>query len=179
MRGFGGLTEAIDAMLASAGLSLPPWAFPALLVVVFIFLLPHIRQNQRTQRARQIIRERSEAGGTTTDTFHSELLNLASGHAVTLLVIANEAHKFGQIPMAKKALTALEATGRYRTETHRLRTVLFGPPPVHPEAEYAAIEKLMDQELWGLASTRILRAQQHWPHEPRLARWLAEVPEEE
>jgi len=179
MRGFGGLTEAIDAMLASAGLSLPPWAFPALLGVGFIFLLPHIRQNQRTQRARKLIRERSESGGTATETFHRELLDLASGHAVTLLVIANEAHKFGQIPMAKKALTALEATGRYRTETHRLRTLLFGPPPVHPEAEYAAIEKLMDQELWGLASTRIRRAQQHWPHEQRLANWLNQMPREE
>jgi hypothetical protein len=81
--------------------------------------------------------------------------------------------------MAKKALTALEATGRYPTETHQLRTVLFGPPPVHPEAEYAAIENLMDQALWSLATTRILRAQQHWPQEPRLARWLEEIPEEE
>jgi len=179
MRGFGGLTEAIDAMLGSAGLSLPPWAFPALLVVGFVFMLPHIRQNQRTDRARKLIRERSETGGAATDAFHHELLEIAAGHPVTLLVIAHEAHKYGQIPMAKKALKELEASGRYRTETHRLRTLLFGPPPVHPEAEYAAIEKLVDQELWGLAANRIRRAQQHWPHEPRLARWLEQMPTEE
>lgn len=179
MRGFGGMTEAIDALVASTGLSFPPWAFPALLVVCFLFLLPHIRQNQRTQQARRLIRERSESGGAASNTFHKELLKLASGHAVTLLVIANEAHKYGQIPMAKKALTALEATRTYRTETHQLRTLLYGAPPVHPEAEYAVIEKLIDQELWGLASNRIRRAQKHWPHEPRLAKWLMEMPKEE
>ena len=40
MRGFGGLTEAVDALLGSFGVSVQPWFFPALLAACFVLLFP-------------------------------------------------------------------------------------------------------------------------------------------
>ena len=131
MRGFGGLTEAIDSLLASVGVSLPPWAFPALLVAGFVALFPHIRQNQRTNKARIKIRECSESGGGNDPHFQQELFDLAHGHTVTLNVIATEAHKYGLLDIAKRALRELQASGGRASDIHRLHRLLHGPPPVH------------------------------------------------
>jgi len=179
MRGFGGLTEAIDSLLVSMGLSLPPWAFPALLAMGFAALFPHIRQNQRTHSARQLIRERSESGGSGSAAFESELLALANGHPTTLTVIVTEAHKYGLLGLAKNALAVLQQAGGNNTDIHRLRLLLYGPPPVHPEAEYAVVEKLLAQGLHSLASTRIQKALQHWPNDEQLHRLQAQASSEE
>ena len=131
MRGFGGLTEAIDSLLASVGVTLPPWAFPALLVAAFVALFPHIRQNQRTNKVRIKIRECSESGGSNDSQFHQELFELAHGHAVNLNVIATEAHKYGLLDIAKRALRELQASGGRASDIHRLHLLLYGPPPAH------------------------------------------------
>ena len=179
MRGFGGLTEAIDSLLASVGVSLPPWAFPALLVAGFVALFPHIRQNQRTNKARIKIRECSESGGGNDPHFQQELFDLAHGHTVTLNVIATEAHKYGLLDIAKRALRELQASGGRASDIHRLHRLLHGPPPVHPEAEYAVIENLMAQGLNASAVARTHSAQQHWPNDPQLKRYAATLAAEE
>ena len=179
MKGFGGLTEAIDSLLSSAGLSLPPWAIPAVLVLAFGLLLPHIRQNQRTHRARILIRERSEHGGGHPTSFHDELIALANDHAVTLSVIAHEAHKYGFLTLAKRAYQELRRVGADPTELHKLHRTLYGPPPVHPEAEYAAIELQLEQGLNELAAKRINSALAHWPHDARLQKYAETLGAEE
>lgn len=179
MRGFGGLTDALDSLLASAGVSLPPWAVPAVFVALFIALLPHIRQNQRTSRVRVLLRERSELGGTGSEEFHRELFELANGHTATLNVLANEAQKYGFLDLAKKALTALAAAGGHPSDLHRLHRSLYGTPPVHPESEYAAIESLLAQGLTALAEKRIETASHHWPGDQRLLELRLKATKEE
>jgi hypothetical protein len=163
MRGFGGMTDAIDTLLATAGVSVPTWFFPALLAIGFAFLFPHIRQNQRTQRARERIQQRAEQGGGTQPAFREELLELANGHPTTLLVIATEAYKRGLLQLSKTALTALERTGKHKGDARLLRKQLDGPPRVHPQAEVAAIEMLCSQGLFIMATKRLDRAKQDWP----------------
>ena len=179
MRGFGGLTEAIDSVLGSFGVSLPPWAFPALLVVGFVALFPHIRQNQRTNKARIKIRECSESGGSTDPQFQQSLFELAHDHPITLNVIATEAHKYGLLDIAKRALRELQAAGGSPSDVHRLHRLLYGPPPVHPEAEYAVIENLIAQGLHATATSRTRSAQQHWPNDPHLQRYADKLAAEE
>ena len=179
MRGFGGLTDALDSLLASAGVNLPPWAVPAVFVGLFIALLPHIRQNQRTSKVRVLIRERSESGGSGTEEFHQELFKLANGHAVTLNVLANEAQKYGFLDLAKKALVELTAAGGHPSDLHRLHRALYGPPPVHPASEYAAIESLLNQGLSALAEKRIDAALHHWPGDHQLLQLRSRVHAEE
>lgn len=164
MRGFGGLTDALDSLLGSAGISVQPWFFPALLMVAFGLLLPHIRQNQRTQRAREAIRKSVEEGGAASDTLREEVMSLANGHPTTLLVIAGEAHKRGFLELTRRALKALEQTGKYKREARQLRHTIDGPPPVHPEGELAVLETLIEQGLLGMARKRLERAERHWPH---------------
>lgn len=179
MNGVGGLTEAIDSLLGSAGLTLPPWAIPAVLVVAFGFLLPHIRQNQRTHRARVRIREWSEHGGGSPLEFHDEIIALANGHSVTLSVIAHEAQKYGFLALAKRAYQELTSVGADPTELHKLHRALYGPPPVHPEAEYAAIELHIEQGLLQLAANRIDSALTHWPGDARLLAYAEQLAAEE
>jgi hypothetical protein len=179
MRGFGGLTEARDSVMASLGLSLPPWAIPAVFVLLFLGLFPHIRQNQRTHKARILIRERSESGGSASSEFHSQLLELANGHPVTLGVIVHEAHKYGLLNLAKTALHALKNAGGKPGELQRLHRLLYGPPPVHPEGEYAAIETLIQQKLFSLATERVNKALRHWPDDRQLTILADRIPSEE
>ncbi len=179
MRGLGGITDAINSLLGSAGIEVQPWFFPAILLLGFSALVPHIRQNQRTQQAREKIREVAEDGGAANDQLHEQILTLAHGHPTTLLVITTEAQKRGLLVLAKRAFTLLEQTGKHRPDVRRLRNLLMGPPPLHPEAENAAIEKLLDQGLIGMARTRLDRARTNWPHHPDWDQWEAKLSVEE
>ena len=163
MRGAGGITDAINSLLGSAGISLPPWAFPAVLVFGFLWLLPRIRQNQRTHKARKMIQERTAKGGARSSEVHDEILDLANGHPITLVVIADEAHRRGLNDLARKALRSLELTGKRIADIRRLRAQIDGPAPIFPEAEQEAIVSLMDKGLSGLAQKKIDRARVHWP----------------
>lgn len=171
MRGFGGLTEALDALLGSLGVSVQPWFFPLLLAAGFVLLFPQIRQNQRTQKARESIRRAADDGGANTESFQNDLFALANDHPTTLLVICTEAQKRGLLKLARAALKRLEATRKYRTEVVRLRQQLAGPPRVHPEAEIAAIETLYEQGLTDMARTRLERAQRDWPGRAEWDTW--------
>ncbi|MAY81001.1 MAG: hypothetical protein CL930_09485 [Deltaproteobacteria bacterium] len=168
MRGFGGMTEALDSLIGSAGLQIEPWTIPAVLVVGFLFLLPQIKQNQRTNLARQRIRELAHDGGANSDKEHAALLALSKNHPITLVVIADEAHRRGMLSLTKKATFALEQTGKRTSDVHRLRLLLNGPAPTHPESEIAIIEKLVSQGLIPLAQNRLERALQYWPSNTRL-----------
>ena len=164
MNGVGGITDAIDSLLASAGLTLPPWLLPAILLVAFAFLLPHIRQNQRTHKARKMIHERTALGGARSASVHQEILDLAVGNPITLVVIADEAHRRGLNDLARKALLALEQTGKRHADIRRLRTAIDGPTPIFPDAERDAIVALARKGLVGLAEKRLERARRHWPN---------------
>jgi hypothetical protein len=179
MRGLGGMTDAINALFASAGVSVPVWFFPALLGIGFAYLLPHIRQNRRTQQAREAIKTGAEEGGSAHPDFSKSVLSLAQGHPTTLLVIATEAHKRGLLGLSRDALMALESTGKYKGDCRRLRQQLDGPPPIHAEAEIAAIEKLVAQGLYGMAQVRIDRGRLHWPDRSDWADWETRMQVEE
>ena len=179
MRGLGGITDALDSLLASAGISVEPWFFPLILLCVFASLVPHIRQNQRTQRARIAIREAVENGGAGTDAFQNQIIELANGHPTTLLVITTEAQKRGLNGLAKRALRMLEHTGKHRNDSRKLRVELDGPPPLHPEAEKAAIEQLIDQRLFPAAKARLQKAQSNWPNNSEWSLWEERIRTEE
>ncbi len=177
MSGAGGITDALDSLLASAGLTLPPWLIPAVLMVGFLFLLPHIRQNQRTHKARKMIQERTALGGARSDSVHQEILDLADGNPITFVVIADEAHRRGLTELARKALRALENTGKRPADIRRLRTAIDGPMPIFPDAEKEAIIDLASKGLFGLAEKRLDRAKRHWPNQrmwPELERQIAQ-----
>ena len=165
MKGAGGITDAINSLFSSAGVTLPPWAFPAVLLFGFIWLLPHIRQNQRTHKARKMIQDRTAKGGAQSNAVHDEILSLANGHPVTLVVIADEAHRRGLVNLSRKALQALSVGGQRRADVRRLTTLIEGPAPIFPDAEREAIASLISKGLIGLAKKRLDKAKRHWPGE--------------
>ena len=179
MRGVGGITDALNSLMASAGVSVQPWFFPAIMMLIFTALIPHIRQNQRTQKAREQIRKWAENGGANSSAFQDEILDLAQGHATTLLVIGTEAHKRGVKTLAQRALHQLEQTGKHRNDARKLRAKLTGPPPLHPEAEIAAIEILIDQGLVEMARNRIEQARINWPENDAWTYWESKIASEE
>jgi hypothetical protein len=148
-------------------------------MIGFLFLLPQIKQNQRTNLARQRIRELAHDGGANSGQEHADLLALSKNHPVTLVVIADESHRRGMLSLTRKATLALEETGKRIADVQRLRLLLNGPAPIHPEGEIAAIESLHSQGLIPLAQNRLRRAQEHWPSNTKLDRLSVQLfPEE-
>ena len=83
------------------------------------------------------------------------------------------------LALTRKATSALEQTGKRIADVKRLRLLLNGPPPTHPEGEIAAIEALHKQGLIPLAQNRLKRAQEHWPSNPDLEALSAQLASEE
>ncbi len=115
-----------------------------------------------------MIQERTAKGGAQSSVIHGEILDLANNHPVTLVVIADEAHRRGLIGLARKALRRLEKTGKRVADIRRLRALIDGPAPIFPVAEEEAILSLIERGLPGLAQKKIDRARVHWP---QLAIW--------
>ena len=111
-----------------------------------------------------MIQERTTLGGARSASVHQEILELALGNPITLVVIADEAHRRGLMDLARKALRALEQTGKRPADIRRLRTAIDGPMPIFPDAERDAILDLAAKGLIGLAEKRLERARRHWPN---------------
>ena len=126
-----------------------------------------------------MIQERTARGGAQDESIHREILEVAQGHPVTLVVIADEAHRRGLAVLAKRALSALEQTGKRVADVRRLRTLLHGPAPIFPDAEEEAIESLLTKGLTGLARERLARARRHWPNNPAWQKWDEALTREE
>ena len=163
MRGQGGMTEALDALLGGFGLELPPWLLPALIGIAFLFLLPHIRQNHRTSQARKAIRAFANDGDPDPDGARAKILSMAGPQPLGLIGVADEAIRRGLVQLARDATDRLEETGKRRTDLLRLRAALDGPIPAHLEGELAAIENFIDHALYGAAKERIQRSRNYWP----------------
>ena len=164
----GGITDTLSQLLEQAGISLPEWAFPVLIGVLFLALLPLIRRNSRVHRARMIVAEIDSEKDTDRARLKAEAVALVADHPVGLVGLADEAIRRGINDLAKAALAALKTHGRPAQDIHRLQAELYGPTPAHLEGEIAAIEKLLDNGVRTAARDRLQRAASTWPDAPEL-----------
>jgi len=168
LRGLGGITDVLDQVLGLIGVEVAAWTIPAVLVLVFIALIPWIRKNHRTNEARELVRRIASEERVDRAQLQTETLSTVADHPLGLVVVADEAIRLGLHPLARLATDRLASFHGYRQDLRRLQALLDGRPRVHIEGAQAAIERLLAQGLLGAARHRLEDAQQHWPDEPGL-----------
>jgi len=173
-----GITDTLSQLLEQAGVSLPPWAFPGIIALLFLGVLPLIRRNSRVHRARLLVQEIASEQTTDRAIRKAEAIALVSDHPVGLVGLADEAIRRGVRDLAELALEELKTHGRPVPDIHRLQIELHGPPPAHLEGELAGIEQLLANGVRGAAMDRLRRAQETWPTDPALQRLATRCAEE-
>jgi hypothetical protein len=174
----GGITETLSQFLEQAGITLPPWVIPAIIVLLFIPVLPMIRRNSRVHRARVIVQRIASEEDADRALLKQEAIALVAHHPIGLVSLADEAIRRGIRDLARMALESLKVHGRPVSHIHRLHAELHGPPPAHLEGELAAIELLLDNGVVNAAQERLERAQLRWPDAPQLQNLIDRCAEE-
>jgi hypothetical protein len=174
----GGITETLSQLLEQAGVALPAWAFPAVIVLLFLTALPAIRRNSRVHRARLLVAEIASEQSVDRAARKAQAIALVADHPVGLVGLADEAIRRGVRDLATLALNQLRAHGRPVQEILRLETELHGPPPAHLQGELAAVEQLITSGAHGAAMHRLQRAQRAWPSAPELRSLASRLAEE-
>ena len=160
----GGLTDTLGALLASLGIELPSWLVPSLALLVLLVLMPVLKKNNQTRRARKLLVRSAHLGSVEREALQDRALALVVDHPQGLLALAEEAERRGLRSFARRALHEVPLTGRLRSERHRLERRMESPPPVSAEAEAAVVERLLEAGMFGAAEARFSRALARWPN---------------
>lgn len=158
-----------DKLLGAFGVTPEPWMLPAFVLTLGALSWPLVRRTQRISRARKLIADAGRATGDARVALQDQVLALVGDHPMGLVGVVEEAMRREQVPLARRALTTLVATGKERIHTKRLYAEVHGPPPTSIEAELAAIERLLDAKMLSQAERRLTRARHRWPDDERLA----------
>jgi len=158
------LSDTLNTLLAAFGLTLEPWMAPAAALLIFGLLMPLIVRGRKIKLARKRLQQASHAA-TLEDRrrLQREAFELVGDHPMGLVGVAEEALRRGMRPVAREAVALLAATGKERTMLKVLRRKVDGDKPTNPEAEAAAIERLLEAGLAGEARARFDAAAQRWP----------------
>jgi len=162
------LSDTLNRILSGLGLELEPWMAPLVAVVIALGVLPFYYRNFRTKRARKRVQAAANADLGERRRLEDEALDLVSGNPFGLMVVAEEADKRGLRKLALRALGALEATGKRRTEARLLRAKLAPDMPTTADGEALAVEKLREAGLHEQAEERLRRARQRFGDHPAL-----------
>ena len=172
-----GMKEALDALLASVGVSLPPWVAPVVALAIFSLLFPAMRRNHHTGLARKRIQAAGHERHEERQRLQAEALALVGAHPMGLVAVAEEALRREQRKLAREAVARRRATGRKRRELKKLESELDGRGAATSEAEALAIERLLRQEGPEAARARLLAARQRWPRAEALREVAAQLDE--
>ncbi len=170
MRGGAGITKAITDLLAAGGLELPPWAAPAVGLVLMVALMPWILRNMRTSQARKLAKRATFEWGQARDDMEREAISLVSNNPVGLLALAEEFARRGRYPLAREALAALpEGVPKLQRERRRLMEQMAPREPATPEAAVLVVERMLAEGMREEAGNRLTRARRRWPDSEQLA----------
>ena len=110
------MTKTIDDVVNALGLQLEPWMAPAFAVCIALIVLPFWKRNFGTKSMRKRVQAASVVHGDERARLEAEAFELVDGNPFGLMVLVEEAHTRGMRPLAERALGALDATGKRRTE---------------------------------------------------------------
>jgi len=176
--GLSGIADTLNQLLEQGGVTLAPWAIPAVIALAFLAMLPWLQQNHRLQRARSLVQAIASEREVDREALRAAALALVADHPMGLVGLADEALRQGLNDLARAALVQLKTHGKPVRDIHRLHAVIHGPPPAHLEGELAAIEKLLRNSMRSAARERLQRALRTWPDAPELSALAAAQAEE-
>ena len=170
MRGSAGILDSVAALLAAAGIDVPPWGFLAFAAAITLVLMPRILANMETGRARRLVKRSRGAEGEDRRQLEQQALEVARDRPATLVAVAEEAIRARRSPLAHEAVRRLASTGQQRQDLRRLRRELAVEPDLPRSAVAAAlvIERLLEAGADAEAQRRLRRFLRRWPDDDEL-----------
>jgi hypothetical protein len=160
---FNVIKDLAETFVQLTGVQLQAWMAPVFFLAVGIVLFPLIRRSHRVGKARKRLRLIPYRRLAERRRLEDDALGLVRGHPGGQLELAREAARLGRRDLARRALAAMEASGKLQRKRLALAREL-DPPPSHSALDaHAAIELLVREGLLDEARRRLVRAQQRWP----------------
>ncbi len=167
---FDAFSQIIRMAFDAVGIEPRPWMAVMAFLIGGVLLYPSLRDNARTARARKLLPTLIELEPDERTARAETIIELVEGNAQGLVSIADKALEHGHRPIAVRAYESLRQTkGAPRADLVRLDEALFGAAPRHPEAEAAAVERLVEAGALLRAEQRMRRARAWFPQDPALA----------
>lgn len=169
-----GLRNIVGILFSMAGVQDRPWLAPAFILGLVILFSPLILANQRTDKARRLVKE----GGTPAERVarSAEALKLVQDQPTGLQVLADEALKQGRADLVQAVIKRLEEIGR-PGDARVLQQRLRGPGPATALEACIQVEKLLGQGMNEEALRRWTEARERWPADEDLLALEAQVRE--
>lgn len=164
--------QAIPDLISVLTSFFPPEVLAILAVVLGAIAVPTWINSIRTKQLKTRLRWH---GRSHTDEererWEAEAFELAAGKGRRLVSLADEALKLNQLLMFRRALDELKATEQCPADVERLEkaTLKERPRYRHPVEAAVVIEKLIEQEMFDEARTRLVEAYGIFPGDPDLA----------
>lgn len=170
MRGMGGILDSLSSLLGAMGVTLPPWAFPVIALVVAFLLLPRIVGGLETGRARRILKRSRVVEGEARAQMEAEALRAVKDRPMGLVAVAEEALRLRRGRLAREAVEQLARTGKAKRHLRRLIVEIDPAAPLPPTADAAAavLERLIEGGMNTQALERLRRFERAWPDHPAL-----------
>ncbi len=149
------MTKTIEDVVNALGLQLEPWMAPAFAICIALMVLPFWKRNFGTKSMRKRVQAASVVHGEERARLSAEAFALVDGNPFGLMVLVEEAHNRGMRPLAERALAALDASGKRRSEAKALRLKLGLQRLTTAEAEAVAIENFLAAGLDERARERL------------------------
>ena len=165
MRGGGAFLEAIADLLATMGITLPPWGMPALALAVFILLLPAIWRNLNTGQSRTLLKRASVLEGAERKALEDKAFKVVWDNPPGLVALVKEAHDRGRNQVRDAALARLFELDPSSKEGRRLRKEFEPKLPTSSVEMEIIIERLVDTGMVENAQARLVQARRKWPAE--------------
>ena len=163
VRGVGDIVSLLTQLL-------PPWMMAVVGVVVLILAAPQWFHSMRIKQIGGAIRRMVRADASQRAQLSDRAMDLAGHHPKRLLAVAEQAIRYNQTSLRKRALDRLEQTGKLKTDLHRLRhlTKPETKPVGHPLEVVVGIEGLLEQGMLDTARSRLDEALKKYPRDPDL-----------
>ena len=99
-----GISQIINDIALSIGVTLPPWSGAVFAGVVFVLCFPIFLRNARAARARKMLKRSDLCSGEERDRLEQKALNLAASSPHGLLSLADTAHKLKRYSLSMEIL---------------------------------------------------------------------------
>ena len=163
VRGVGDIVSLLTQLL-------PPWLMAVLGVVALILAAPQWFHSMRIKQIGGAVRRMIRADSPTRDQLADRAMDLAGHHPKRLLAAAEQAIRYNQTSLRKRALDRLEQTGQLKIDLHRLRQLTKPEvkPVGHPLEVAVGIRGLLEQGMLDTARRRLDEALAKYPKDPDL-----------
>ncbi len=173
------MTRAFTDIAQLIGQVIPPWALVPLVLLLALAALPFWLQSVKGKQISGLARRMVRAPTEEREQMLERVLALAGSKPALLRTAIEQAIKYDHLDLRKRALAALEDTGKAPQDVAQIRAKLEPEPkPVpHPLEVAVNVERLIGEGMFDTARLRLDEALIRYPRDSDLLALRARVDE--